>query len=112
LTSAPIARSHNLINDTGNSAAHQAAKIDPIRATIDGSGSDGRTRGDRRVIVFPNICPHCSSPDARRVIPQSPEVETFHCDRCGHEWSTPAPAPMRPVPPESLPRHWFRRAKK
>jgi hypothetical protein len=59
------------------------------------------------VIVFPNICPACASPNARRLIPQSPEVETFHCSACGHEWSTPAPPPLRPVPQRALPREWF-----
>jgi transposase-like protein len=64
------------------------------------------------MLVFPILCPSCMSPNGRRVIPQSPEVETFHCDRCGHEWSTPAPPPMRPLPPHALPRAWFGRKKR
>jgi hypothetical protein len=59
------------------------------------------------VLVFPNICPVCASANGRRVIPQSPEVETFRCMSCGHEWSTPAPPAMRPVPERALPRDWF-----
>jgi ribosomal protein L37AE/L43A len=63
------------------------------------------------MLVFPHICPACGSAKGRRVIPQSPEVETFHCDDCGHEWSAPAPPPMRPVPERALPRSWFKRKK-
>jgi transposase-like protein len=59
------------------------------------------------MLVFPSVCPVCASAGGRRVIPQSPEVETFHCDGCGHEWSEPAPPPLRPVPEQALPRHWF-----
>jgi len=44
------------------------------------------------VIVFPAICPMCSSDTGRRVIPDSPEVQTFRCGRCHHVWSEPAPA--------------------
>lgn len=59
------------------------------------------------VLIFPQICPQCSSDRTHRVIPQSPEVETFRCDDCSHEWSAPAPPPMRPVPDAALPRDWF-----
>jgi hypothetical protein len=61
------------------------------------------------VIHFPNICPACGSTARHLVIPSSPEVETFRCDNCAHEWSTPAPPSMRPVPDASLPRDWFKR---
>lgn len=59
------------------------------------------------MLVFPSLCPVCASPNGRRVIPQSPEVETFRCSQCGHEWSEPAPPPLRPVPEHALPREWF-----
>jgi len=37
------------------------------------------------------------------VVPQSPEVDTFRCGHCGHEWSAPA-APVRAdIPEEALP---------
>jgi hypothetical protein len=45
------------------------------------------------MIVFPVICPACASDAGRRVIPESPEVETFQCGRCHHQWSEPAPPP-------------------
>lgn len=64
------------------------------------------------MIRFPNVCPACGSGNGRAVIPQSPEVETFHCPDCAHEWSTPAPPPMRPVPAAALPRDWFPTRKK
>jgi len=64
------------------------------------------------VIHFPNICPNCQSASRHLVIPTSPEVETFRCDTCGHEWSVPAPPPMRPIPSETLPRDWSGRNKK
>ena len=43
------------------------------------------------------------------VIPQSPEMDTFRCGKCGHEWSEPA-APVRSeIPAEVLPHDlWFR----
>jgi transposase-like protein len=62
--------------------------------------------------MFPPVCPACGSANGRRVIPQSPEVETFRCGSCDHEWSAPAPPPMRPVPDQALPRDWFKGDKK
>ncbi len=44
------------------------------------------------MIVFPAICPACGSDAGRRLIPESPEVQTFRCGRCLHTWSEPAPA--------------------
>jgi uncharacterized Zn finger protein len=56
-------------------------------------------------MIFPVLCPHCSSDSGRRVIPESPEVDSFRCERCGHAWSQPA-APVRgPIPAAVLPRH-------
>ena len=43
------------------------------------------------MIVFPAICPFCSSDAGRRIIPESPEVQTFRCANCRHQWSEPAP---------------------
>jgi hypothetical protein len=43
------------------------------------------------VIVFPAICPKCASDSGKRMIPESPEVETFRCARCQNQWSEPAP---------------------
>ena len=63
------------------------------------------------MIVFPNICPACHSTARHQIIPSSPEVESFKCDSCGHEWSVPAPTPMRPVPDAALPRTWATRKK-
>jgi transposase-like protein len=68
--------------------------------------------GGTRVIQFPNICPACESTARHQVIPTSPEVETFRCENCGHEWSVPAPPRMRPVPEPALPRQWFAWRKK
>lgn len=59
------------------------------------------------MLVFPSVCPACASATGKRVIPQSPEVETFRCAQCAHEWSEPAPPPLRPVPDQALPREWF-----
>ena len=59
------------------------------------------------MLVFPSVCPVCASANGRRVIPQSPEVETFRCTQCDHEWSEPAPPRLRPVPDQALPREWF-----
>jgi hypothetical protein len=59
------------------------------------------------VIQFPKICPACNSTARHELIPSSPEVETHRCDSCGHEWTTPAPPPMRPVPDSALPHDWF-----
>jgi hypothetical protein len=41
-------------------------------------------------MIFPVICPICQSDSGRRVIPDSPEVETFRCEACHHVWSEPA----------------------
>jgi hypothetical protein len=55
-------------------------------------------------MIFPAICPVCQSDGGRLVIPQSPEVDTFRCDHCAHEWSAPA-APVRSdIPDDALPR--------
>lgn len=43
-------------------------------------------------MIFPIICPACHSDSARRTIPLSPEVESFRCGICRHEWSEPAAA--------------------
>lgn len=32
----------------------------------------------------------CQADSGRRVIPTSPEVESFQCGECRHEWSEPA----------------------
>jgi transposase-like protein len=64
------------------------------------------------MVIFPHICPACGSANGRRVIPQSPEVETFRCADCAHQWSAPAPPAMRPVPEQVLPRAWFTRKKR
>ena len=48
-------------------------------------------------MIFPVLCPLCRSDSGRRTIPSSPEVETFRCGACHHEWSEPAR-------PESFPR--------
>jgi transposase-like protein len=59
------------------------------------------------VIVFPHICPSCSSARTRQVVPESPEVDTFRCDDCAHEWSVPAAPPLRPIPDRALPHDWM-----
>ncbi|HTM24823.1 MAG TPA: hypothetical protein VL225_06500 [Vicinamibacterales bacterium] len=60
-------------------------------------------------MIFPVICPMCRADSGRRTIPQSPEVDTFVCGDCRHEWSEPAPAysplPAPPRPP-LLGRFW------
>jgi len=43
-------------------------------------------------MIFPVVCPMCRADSGRRIIPQSPEVETFCCGHCHHQWSEPAPA--------------------
>ena len=43
-------------------------------------------------MIFPVLCPLCHADSGVRVIPQSPEVETFRCGDCRHEWSEPAVA--------------------
>jgi hypothetical protein len=62
-------------------------------------------------MIFPVICPVCGADSGRRVIPASPEVETFHCGDCHREWSEPAP-PLMPLPPAGraplLDRFWQR----
>ena len=40
-------------------------------------------------MIFPALCPLCHADSGRRVIPSSPEVETFRCGHCRHEWSEP-----------------------
>jgi len=45
------------------------------------------------MIVFPSICPSCGSEKGQRIIPESPEVQTFRCVSCRHEWSEP----LRPL---------------
>ena len=46
------------------------------------------------------------------LVPQSPEMDTFRCDRCGNEWSEPA-APVRSdIPEDALPRGLWLRLKK
>ena len=46
-------------------------------------------------MIFPAICPACGSASGRRVLPMSPEVDTFRCGACRMEWSEPAAA----IPP-------------
>jgi hypothetical protein len=41
------------------------------------------------MIVFPSICPSCGSEKGQRIIPESPEVQTFRCVVCRYEWSEP-----------------------
>lgn len=50
-------------------------------------------------MIFPVLCPVCQADSGRRVIPDSPEVETFRCGACQHSWSEPAPnwQPMVPA---------------
>jgi Zn ribbon nucleic-acid-binding protein len=56
------------------------------------------------MVQFPAICPVCRADSGRQIIPESPEVDTFRCGRCGHEWSEPA-APVRAdIPADALPR--------
>ena len=43
-------------------------------------------------MIFPAICPVCRADSGRRVIPTSPEVDTFRCGDCQAEWSEPASA--------------------
>jgi Zn ribbon nucleic-acid-binding protein len=63
------------------------------------------------VIVFPAVCSACGSSSGRRVIPESPEVETFRCGACGHQWSEPAPTVRTEIPRQALPWDWFRNRK-
>jgi hypothetical protein len=49
-------------------------------------------------MIFPAICPTCASASGRRIIPESPEVQTFTCGACERSWSEPA----APEPFESL----------
>ncbi len=44
-------------------------------------------------MIFPAICPLCASDSGRRVIPESPEVDTFTCGACHHSWSEAAAMP-------------------
>lgn len=43
-------------------------------------------------MIFPVLCPLCHADSGVRVIPQSPEVESFRCGDCHHEWSEPVRA--------------------
>jgi hypothetical protein len=43
-------------------------------------------------MIFPIICPQCHAHSGRVVIPESPEVDTFCCGHCQHQWSEPARA--------------------
>jgi hypothetical protein len=61
------------------------------------------------VLTFPIICPACTSALGRRIIPQSPEVETFRCGECAHEWSEPAPPVAGQIPERALPWDWLRK---
>ena len=60
------------------------------------------------MIVFPAICPACASDEGQRLIPESPEVQTFRCARCQHTWSEPAPAYTLDRPDNDAPRPRFR----
>jgi hypothetical protein len=67
---------------------------------------------DGSVIVFPAICPACASDRGRRIIPASPEVQTFRCGACRYEWSEPLQAiDISPDPEADEPKRWrpFRR---
>jgi hypothetical protein len=59
-------------------------------------------------MLFPVICSACNSPSGRRVIPESPEVDTFRCGACAHEWSEPVSPPVSHAPERTLPKDWFR----
>jgi hypothetical protein len=52
-------------------------------------------------MIFPVICPTCHSDSGRRVIPMSPEVESFPCGACHTQWSEPAP-PVAVVPAQKM----------
>jgi transposase-like protein len=54
-------------------------------------------------MIFPVICPVCQSDSGRRIIPQSPEVDTFRCGHCGQEWSEPATPVRSEIPDDALP---------
>jgi transposase-like protein len=60
------------------------------------------------MIVFPAICPACASDAGRRIIPESPEVQTFRCARCQHTWSEPAPTYFLQEAEDAPPRRRFR----
>ena len=57
--------------------------------------------------LFPPICPSCHSASGRIVIPESPEVETYKCQACHHQWSQPA-LHVRTRTAEE-PQHWWDR---
>jgi hypothetical protein len=48
-------------------------------------------------MIFPVICPECRSDSGRRIVPQSPEVQTFRCGACQYVWSEPGHASEIPV---------------
>jgi hypothetical protein len=52
-------------------------------------------------MIFPAICPVCASDSGRRVIPESPEVETFRCGACRHSWSELAAPPVVDLEPKA-----------
>ena len=57
-------------------------------------------------MIFPVLCPVCHADSGTRLVPLSPEVETFRCGDCRHEWSEPARvASMKPADAE-LERRW------
>jgi hypothetical protein len=60
-------------------------------------------------VIFPAICPVCHSDSGRLIIPASPEVDTYRCGACGHEWSQPA-SHREAIPVDELPRldSWLR----
>lgn len=58
-------------------------------------------------MIFPAICPTCRSDSGRRVVPTSPEVDTFRCGACRIEWSEPAamtPPIVQPLPAVAIER--------
>lgn len=53
-------------------------------------------------MIFPVLCPVCGADSGRRVIPESPEVDSFVCGHCAHRWSEPASPSSIAAPPDPL----------
>lgn len=58
-------------------------------------------------MIFPVLCPVCQADSGVRVVPESPEVETFRCGDCRHQWSEPARTELTSKPvAKQLERRW------
>ena len=59
-------------------------------------------------MIFPVLCPRCQADSGARLVPESPEVETFRCGDCRHEWSEPVRATaLKTTPPDpDFERRW------